>query len=113
MDTQPERNTLHRKVRKEGIYAFYEGRVPVYVGRSDRLSNRILQHGRLGESPTATPVATKIAKERGVAMSSAKEMVRSMKVRVVAIRCPNEQAIFEVYAHVALGHTRYNDFGNR
>ena len=113
MATKQERNTLHRKVPKKGIYVFYEGRVPVYVGRSNRLSNRILQHGRLEESPTATPVATKIAKDQGVAMGSAKERVRSMKVRVVAIQCPNEQAIFEVYAHVALGHTRYNDFRNR
>ena len=47
-----------------------------------------------------------------VALTKAKAVVRAMKVRVVEIQCPNEQAIFEIYAHIALGHTRYNDFDN-
>ena len=132
MDTEQNRNTLHTRVPQEGVYAFYRGCVPVYVGRSDGLSHRILQHSRRGTRPDSAPVATRIAKEEmnqefddafpidneeidqvfDDAFASAKDDIRAMKVRAVAIQCPNVQAIFEVYAHVVLGHTRYNSFMN-
>ena len=112
MDTRRERLALHKKVPQQGVYAFYEGSVAVYVGRSDGLSKRILQHGRMGESHKSTPVAARIAKGEGVDLPLAKGVVKAMKVRAVEIQCPNVQAIFEVYAHVALGQTRYNDFRN-
>lgn len=115
MDTEYERNTLHQRVPQRGVYAFYEGCVAVYVGRSKRLSNRVLEHGQPSASHTGTPVATRIARgetadELDVALPIAKEVVRTMTVRAVEIHCPNAQAIFEIYAHVALGHTRYNKF---
>ncbi len=118
MDTRAERNMLHQIVPQQGVYVFYKGCIAVYVGRSDGMSNRILQHGRPGESRTSTPVATKIAREEmaqpfDAALPIAREMVRAMQVRVVEIQCPNDQAIFEIYAHIALGYTRYNDFENR
>lgn len=108
-----QRRELRRKIPKQGIYVFYEGCVPVYVGRSDKLCTRILQHGRLGSYPQSTPVAAKIARETGASREAAIRRVRGMTVRVVEIRCPNDQATFEIYSHIALGYTRFNDFENR
>ena len=118
MDTPAERRGLHTKVPRQGIYGFYEDCVAVYVGRSNKISDRVLQHSQPGASHKSTPVATKIANEEmaqpfDVALRIAKEVVKTMKVRAVEIQCPNVQAIFEIYAHVALGYTRYNDFDNR
>ena len=42
---------------------------------------------------------------------NAKKRIRKMQVRVVEIQDPNEQAILEVYAHLAL-ETPYNNFRN-
>lgn len=35
---------------------------------------------------------------------------RRRAVKAVAVDYPNLQALFEVYAHIALEHTRYNPF---
>ena len=43
--------------------------------------------------------------------SEAKERVRNMTIRIVEIRDPIEQTIFEVYAHMKLG-TPFNSFEN-
>ena len=33
-------------IPQKGIYIFYESGKPLYVGRSDRMRERILEHGR-------------------------------------------------------------------
>ena len=42
----------------------------------------------------------------------AKERVSAMQVRVIGIDEPEKQAIFEIYAAMALGTHRYNSFDN-
>ena len=130
MDTRADRRTLRHKLpASEGIYVLYEHGEPMYVGRSDNLANRLLEHGQLsGNSETAT-FAFNIAKEEFPASASmsrkglqrdtefrrrfdaAKERVRKMDVHVVGVQDPIEQTIFEVYAHLELD-TRYNSFEN-
>ena len=48
----------------EGIYVFYEDGKPMYVGRSDRLRARLLQHGQASGGSETAPFAFNIAKEQ-------------------------------------------------
>jgi len=41
---------------KKGIYVFYENESPIYVGRSNRIKERLLEHSR--PSSTSTSVAS-------------------------------------------------------
>ena len=117
----------------EGIYVFYKGGEPMYIGRSDRLRARLLQHGRASGGSETAPFAFNIAKEQFRArrpdcdsmfrkvlaedpefaplFCKAKQRVRRMGIRVVGIQDPIEQTIFEVYAHLKLG-TPFNSFEN-
>lgn len=130
------------KLPERGIYDFYEGGKPVYVGRTNRMKQRIREHS----SPSATKAATfaylvakmdleakgiepeaksgkpssritnaDLEKYPGI-ISTARERVGKMQFRVVEISDPIEQTLFEVYAAVQLGTTReqggYNDFEN-
>ena len=123
---------------EKGIYLFYEEGRPVYVGRSDRMRSRILEHGRAGSQHNsatfAFSLATESAHAKGVdcAMRTrgdlqkaddfkplydeAKSRVRSMEFRVVEVTDPVEQAVFEIYAALCLKTTLeqhgYNDFRN-
>ena len=118
-------------IPKRGIYVFYEKEQPIYVGRSNRLRQRLLEHGRPSsrhnsatfafnlameaatEGGNTIPDATRTEIENIPRFSSfyiqAKGRVAAMKVRVVEVTDPIEQTIFEVYAALALG-TVYNDF---
>ena len=119
-----------RRLPKRGVYVFYEGGKPVYVGRSNRMKDRILRHGRPSSGrETATfafNLAKEAAKQTGIDVSKpraqlardpcfadlfsdAKQKVSGMLVRGVEIKDPIVQTLFEVYAHIALG-TEYNDF---
>ena len=63
MKTEADRLALRRKIPTKGIYVLYEHGKPMYVGRSDKLADRLLDHGRpSGGSETAT-FAFNIAKE--------------------------------------------------
>lgn len=132
METRQERRSLGSKLpaANSGIYVLYEDGKPIYAGRSDRLKERLLEHGQpSGWSESAT-FAFILAKESfGDAAGSmsreelqkdpgfkqlftdAKSRVKKMGVRVVGIQDPIEQTIFEVYAHLAL-KTPYNSFEN-
>jgi len=120
-----------RGIPERGIYVFYENEQPIYVGRSNRLRQRLLEHGqpssRHNSATFAFNLATKTATEGGNTLPDAtrteiennprfstlyrqaKGRVAAMKVRVVEVTDPIEQTIFEVYAALALG-TAYNDF---
>ena len=126
------------KIPEKGIYVFYETSNPLYVGRSDRMRERILEHGRpssLHNSATfAFLLAMETATYNGVDFTGltrddlqitdgfkylygqAKERVRNMQVKVVEVIDPIEQSVFEVYAALHLKTTRdhggYNDFEN-
>ena len=128
METRADRDALRRRLpANEGIYVLYEYGQPRYVGRSDKLADRLLSHGRPSSGSESATFAFNLARsEFPVPMSRgelrqdpefrrhfdmAKERVRRMEVRVVALSDPIEQTIFEVYAHLKLG-TRFNSFEN-
>jgi predicted GIY-YIG superfamily endonuclease len=116
---------------RSGIYVFYEDEKPLYVGRTNRLKDRIKEHGwqssTHNKAPFAFNLAKKVAKENGIDISKsrakrekdsnfanlfseAKERVSRMSVRVIEINDPSIQTLFEVYVSVALETTEYNDF---
>lgn len=126
------RKELH-DIPESGIYVFYEGNKPLYVGRSNRLKGRIQEHGQPSSDHYSATLAFNIADEamgqgkkipRNVATRKEKERapgfaiaffkarmrVAEMRIRVVEIEDQIEQALFEIYAHLAL-KTKYNDFG--
>ena len=130
MFTKGERDLLRRRIPDNvGIYVLYENGEPVYVGRSDKLADRLLSHGRPSSGSESATFAFNLARSECplyAAMSrqdllrdavfrrgfdSAKERVRRMEVRVVSLADPIEQTIFEVYAHLQLD-TPFNSFEN-
>ncbi len=134
MDTRQERSSLGSKlpVANAGIYVLYEDEKPMYAGRSDRLKERILEHGQPGNQRETATFAFILAREAfGDASESvsrkdlqkdpdferlfldAKKRVSKMVIRAVGIKDPIEQTLFEVYAHLTLGTPRkYNSFDN-
>jgi len=119
-----------RRLPKRGVYVFYERREPVYVGRSNRMKERILEHGRPSSDRYSATFALRLAKDaakqKGIDLSKtsaqlekdpgfaglfsqARKRVSEMRVRAVEIKDPIVQTLFEVYAHMAL-RTEYNDF---
>ena len=132
METRQERRSLGSKLppANAGIYVLYEDDKPIYVGRSDRLKERLLEHGQpSGWSESAT-FAFILAKEKfgkDAGSMSRKELqenpdfrrlftdaklrVRRMGIRAVGIQDPIEQTIFEVYVHLKL-KTEHNSFEN-
>ena len=122
---------------KRGIYVFYENDEPIYVGRSDRLRDRLHEHGRASSDHNSASLAFNIArlnyrsekirtetddssrKELGedpefqCLFIEAKQRVRNMGIRVVEIQDAIEQTIFEVYAHMKLDtDPQFNSFEN-
>ena len=115
---------------RKGIYVFYENKNPLYVGRTNRMGNRIREHGRRSSTHNSAPfafnLAKKAAEEKGIDVnktrvelekdstfanlfSEARERVSRMSVQVIEIGNPIIQTLFEVYASIAL-KTKYNDF---
>ena len=127
------------QVPDRGIYVFYNGDNPIYVGRTNRMRQRLQEHGRPSSghnsATLAFAMASLIASDQGMDSISAlsrdtlqrdpefkkwfdmtKEMVRKMSIRVVEVTDPIEQAVFEVYAAMELETTReqggFNDVEN-
>ena len=124
-----QRNSLG-DIPKKGIYVFYENNKPIYVGRSNRMKDRIQEHGRKSSyhnsATFAFILAKEIANEQGIDINKnrdalesdstfrnifikQKERVSRMNVRVIEINDPIIQTIFEVYVSMEL-NTEYNDF---
>ena len=125
-------------IPEKGIYVFYESGEPLYVGRSNRMRERILEHGRPSSVHNSATFAFLLAMEtatcKGIDCTGitrdhlqneddfkplydqAKERVRNMQVRAVEVDDAIEQSVFEVYAALHLKTTRdhggYNDFEN-
>ncbi len=116
-----------------GLYAFYENGIPIYVGISGkkRMRKRILGHGRKSGGHNSATFAFNIAKKEaekaGIDITVkryeleqnpdfsehyllAKERVSKMKVKCVEITDPNYRAFFEIYAALALNTMEYNSF---
>lgn len=115
---------------QKGIYVFFENKHPMYVGRSNRMKNRIKEHGQPSSTHNSAPFAFNLAKEdakeKGIDVgesrvkleknpnfvnlfSKAKKRVSRMSVRVIEIDNPIIQSLFEVYVSIEL-NTKYNDF---
>ena len=123
------RNQLH-DIPDQGIYVFYDDKgLPLYVGRSDRMRKRLLMHGRpsaghesatfafmlaredMGNPGTKSRKELQVDKEFSKRYFVKKEEVSKMKVRVIEIIDPAEQALFEIYAALEL-QTPYNVWEN-
>ena len=123
------RDTLGALPQK-GIYVFYENEFPIYVGRSNRIKQRLLEHSRPSSTHTSATFAFNLAKEAAKEKEmnvnnkarvhletdsvfsnlylEAKERVSKMSIKVIKIDDPILQTIFEVYASVKLN--TLNDF---
>ena len=118
-------------IPEQGVYVFYENNKDLYVGRSNRLKKRIQEHSRPSSKKNSATFAFNIAGKamarRGISMYvkrteleqisgfnrgfvKAKKRVSKMKIRVVQIDDQIEQALFEIYAVLALKTSYYNDF---
>lgn len=119
-----------RCLPRRGVYAFYENGEAIYVGRSNRMRDRIREHGSESsrhESATfAYKLMLEIEGEQGGHSSKLsrrelqekyeetykrqRERIREMEMRAVQIDDQAVQAVFEIYAILALGTTKYNSF---
>lgn len=116
---------------QNGIYVFYENGRPIYVGRSNRMKDRIKEHGRPSSTHNSAPfafnLAKKVAKEKGVDVSrrrselekdpifsglflETKKRVSRTSVKVIEVDNPIIQTLLEVYAALSLRTTEYNYF---
>ncbi|MEN6444017.1 MAG: hypothetical protein ABFC71_09740 [Methanoregula sp.] len=122
-----------QNVPDQGIYVFYsEKDQPLYVGRSDRMKTRLLEHSRPSSGHTSATFAFILAKEIWdkshpndtrtrreqesdidflSLYTKKKNEVATMQVRVIGITDPVEQALFEIYASLEL-ETPYNVWDN-
>lgn len=114
-----------RGIPKQGVYALYEGGEPIYVGRSRDLARRIREHSARSSGHNAATFAFILYREKLGDPEGRREEVQAMDppeyerqrqrvgamtVRAVEIEDPWIQAVFEIYAVLALGTTKYNTF---
>ncbi len=114
-----------RGMPKKGVYVLYEDGEPIYVGRSNSLAQRIRAHSANSSRHESATFAFKLYKE-GIGKPEGtrkevqamdpdeyerqRERVGKMTIRAVEIEDQREQTIFEIYAVLSLGTTRYNTF---
>ena len=124
--------SLPKNVPDTGIYLLSEGNRHLYVGRSNRIRQRLGKHSQPSSPPNAAAFAFQLAREKTgkvkatykkkgsrkdlmknrkfrEAFSNAKERIRNMDVRYVGESDPTTQCLLEVYAAVVL-KTSYNSF---
>ena len=121
------------QVPDQGIYVYYDtDNRPIYVGRSDRMRTRLLEHSRPSSGHTSATFAYLRAREKwnkihpdetrtrkelesdenfSIIYTEKKNELATMKVRVIGIEDPVEQALFEIYASLEW-ETPYNAWGN-
>ena len=120
-----------KNLPKKGIYVFYEDGLPIYVGRTNRMKNRLTEHSKQSSGHTSATFAFNLAKEKAKKTTinlnqlrkdleddprfsriyaEEKERVSKMKIKVIEIEDPIVQTLFEVYAHLELN--TQNEFEN-
>lgn len=125
---------LPKKLPDAGVYLFTENEIHMYVGRTNRLRDRLQEHCRPSSTHNSAPFAFLLArkahgqtnatyKPEGSRASlaadpqfvphfvSSKARLRAMDIRVVEEAHPLTQALLEMYVAVAL-NTEHNDFDN-
>lgn len=116
---------------QKGVYVFYEDEKPIYVGRTNNMSQRLQQHCNPSSGHTSATFAFNIAKREALKGGMNIQMTRTqlqvdpafsklylkararvarMPVRVIEINDPIVQTLFEVYAVIYLNTREYNDF---
>jgi hypothetical protein len=116
-----------------GVYLFSEGNAPLYVGRTNHLSQRLGNHCRAGSKANQSSFAFRLAREAAgiteaaysgdetrqalmmrpdfvAGFAAAKARLNQMQIRFVEERDQVQQALLEIYCAVAL-KTPYNQFG--
>lgn len=119
---------------KCGVYLFSENGTSMYVGRSNRMRQRVRNHGNPSATHRQAAFAIKLARhatgklkatyktegsvpqlmtepEFAAAFTAAKARISAMQARFVEEADPVRQCLLEVYVAMALG-TPYNDFDN-
>jgi hypothetical protein len=127
-------SSLPRGMPERGIYLFSEGDRHLYVGRTNRLRNRLAGHCRPSSSHFSATFAFRVAREEtgyvkasysqansrpaltidpvfGPAFTRAKVRLSGMDLRFVEETDAIRQALLEIYVAVTL-KTPYNDFDN-
>jgi hypothetical protein len=126
--------TLPRQMPERGIYLFSEGERHFYVGRTNRLRQRLAGHCRPSSNHFSATFAFRLAREEtgllkaaysptgsrgelekdltfGPAFVRAKARIADMDLRFVEEGDAVCQALLEIYVAVTL-KTPYNDFDN-
>ena len=117
--------------RTAGIYLLTEGGLPIYVGQTRNLRERLRQHtipsARENQASFAFRLAMTEAETRGLIVTgtrrdrethvdlaalflAAKRRVAEMDVQFIEMADPIERTIFEVYAALFLGTETHNLF---
>ena len=119
-----------RNLPRKGVYAFYENGQTIYVGRSNRILDRIREHGAESSRHESATFAYKlmldgVGKQGGHSSELSRQdlqekyedkyheqrnRIREMEVRTVEIDDQRVQAVLEIYSILALGTTKYNSF---
>ena len=123
----PYNAPTYKGLPEKGIYVFFERGAPMYIGRvgstsKQTMRNRIRQHTIPSAEHNQAVFAFRLLQEKlGVATGHGAELSRAelakkyesefkeMKERV-EIKDSVTQAVFEIYASLALKTTRYNNF---
>lgn len=122
---------LPRDLPKKGVYLFSEGNNHLYVGRTNRLRDRLRGHCVPSATHYTATFAFRIAREKtgfkatyktegsradlvshkvfGPAFMEAKERILRMDIRYIEEDDPISQALLEIYVATVLG-TPHNDF---
>ncbi len=120
-----------QNVPSKGIYVLYENSQPIYVGRSNRMRQRLKEHGQAYSTHNSATLAFKLARDDAEAsgydirqkrsaleqdrefrklFDLAKQRVANMPFRYIQIEDQVLQTLFEVYAILKLHTYKYNDF---
>lgn len=125
---------LPKSMPRRGVYLFSEASLHLYVGRSNRMPERVRNHGSSSATHRQAAFAFKLARETSGKMKAtyrpegsrkqlmldpkfvgeflaAKLRISGMQVRFVEEADPVRQCLLEVYVALAL-KTPYNDFDN-
>ena len=125
-------DSLPHHLPKKGLYLFSEEDNHLYVGRTNRLRNRLREHCMPSGTHFSATFAFRIARQKtgylkatyktklsrpelvkdsvfGPAFEEAKKRVSIMDIRFIEETDPISQALLEIYVATVL-HTPYNDF---
>ena len=127
-------NSLPKDIPKKGIYLFSEGDTHLYVGRSNRIRERLRSHTQKSGDSYSSTLAFRMARHQTgtlkasymkkgsrrqlenrddfkEAFVTAKKRLSKADIRFVAEDDPTRQAVLEIYVATSL-KTPFNDFDN-